>query len=331
MYFQDPLLLVIGLAVLLAAFFLQKRAHTPGLFYSTVKLFPRGQKSWRLVLSRNLFVLRYVALLLCVIAIARPQAPLEESKLETEGIDIVLAVDLSGSMLAEDFTLKNKRVNRLAAVREVVKDFIAGRSNDRIGIVAFASRAYTVCPLTLDYAWVIENVDRLEIGMIEDGTAIGMGLSASLNRLKDSVAKSKVVVLLTDGRNNTGQISPQIASEAANALGVKVYTIGAGTRGMAPFPMRDPFGNTIYQPQPVDIDEETLQTIAQVTGGLYFRATDTKSLKNIYDEIDRLEKTTLEEKGYLEYRELFPWFVLPALMLIMLELILAHTVLRQLP
>jgi Ca-activated chloride channel family protein len=303
----------------------------PGLRFSSAALLMQQRKSARIFWSEHVYLFRVIAGLLCIIALARPQSPLEQTQVQSEGIEIVLAVDISGSMLAEDFTVKGQRANRLAAVKEVIADFIEGRRNDRIGVVAFAARAYTVCPLTLDYAWILENVERLEVGMIEDGTAVGSGLSSALNRLSESEAKSKIVILLTDGRNNAGTVTPQVASEAAKALGIKVYTIGAGTRGNAPYPMQDIFGNTVYRAMPVDIDEETLQKIAQETGGLYFRATDTKSLKNIYDEIDRMETTKIEEKGYLEYRELFPYFLIAALIILFLEIVLGNTVLRQLP
>ncbi len=332
MHFQDPLYFLLIPLIIVGAFFLRKKKDLCGIQFSSNDLLKVPTRSMRLFLHESLFFVRVIVLIVCVCALARPQSPLEESKVETEGIDIVLAVDVSGSMLAEDFTLHKKRVNRLAAVKEVVKDFITGRNNDRIGVVAFASRAYTICPMTLDYGWLLENVERLEIGMIEDGTAIGSGLSSSLNRLKDTKAKGKVVILLTDGRNNAGKISPQTAAEAAKAIDVKVYTIGAGTaKGFAPFPVKGFFGNQVYQQIPVDIDEPLLRKIASETSAEYFRATDTTSLKNIYKEIDRLETTAIEEKGYLEYRELFPLLIIPALLLILLEIVASNTVLRRIP
>jgi Ca-activated chloride channel family protein len=243
----------------------------------------------------------------------------------------VLAVDTSTSMLAEDFELGGERENRLVVVKEVMKDFISNRHSDRIGIVAFASGAYTVSPLTLDYGWLIQNLDRVKIGMIEDGTAVGLGVSSALNRLKDTEAKGKVVIVLTDGRNNAGNISPLMAAEAAKALNIKVYTIGAGTKGLAPYPAKDFFGNTVYRQVKIEIDEETLKRIANATDARYFRATDTKSLRSIYDEIDKLETTPIEEKGYTEYKELFHLFLIPGLVLLMLEVILKNTVLRRIP
>jgi Ca-activated chloride channel family protein len=213
----------------------------------------------------------------------------------------------------------------------VVREFVAARPEDRIGLVLFAARPYTQCPLTLDHGWLRQNLERARIGMIEDGTAIGSGLATAVNRLRASTAKSKFVVLLTDGQQNAGRITPQTAADAAATLGVKVYTVGAGTRGLAPFPMQDVFGNKVYRPMPVDIDEKTLEKIAATTGGRYFRATDTASLREVYAEIDRSEKTPFEAPQYLDYRELYPWLAWPALGLLLLEIGLAETVLRKLP
>jgi len=275
--------------------------------------------------------LRLLVFIFLALALVKFRLPIEESKIQTEGIDIILALDTSTSMLAEDFTLRGKRANRLDVIKNVVENFIQGRKNDRIGIVAFAARAYTVSPLTLDYGWLLENLKRIKIGMIEDGTAIGSGLSVALRRLENTKAKSKIVILLTDGINNAGKISPFLAAEAAKALKVKVYTIGAGTKGMAPYPMKDFFGNTVYQPVKIDIDEDSLINIASKTEGKYFRATDTKSLKEIYAEIDRMEKSPIEEKGYMEYRELFPIFLSIAMVFLLLEILLRNAILRRIP
>ncbi|OQX53591.1 MAG: hypothetical protein B5M48_03170 [Candidatus Omnitrophica bacterium 4484_213] len=265
MTFQNPLFLLLIPLVLAGAYYLRKRKIRASLTFSTDKLLKRVKPSLRVVLAKNVYLLRIIALCLIAVALSRPQEPLEETKIETEGIDIVLALDVSTSMLAEDFTLRGKRVNRLDAVKDVVQKFIQGRENDRIGLVAFAAQAYTVSPLTLDYNWLLQNLERVKIGMIEDGTAIGLGLASSLNRLKDTKAKSKVVILLTDGRNNAGDISPSLAAEAARSLEIKVYTIGAGTRGLAPYPARDFFGNKVYQSIKIDIDEDTLIDIASKT------------------------------------------------------------------
>ena len=288
---------------------------------------PRGAAHRRALLG----ILRAAALGLIVLALARPQAGTAPTKVHREGVDVMLAVDVSGSMLAEDFTVGEERANRLAAVQSVVKQFVAARPQDRIGLVLFAARPYTQCPLTLDHGWLLQNLERAKVGMIEDGTAIGSGLATAVNRLRPSTAKSKFVVLLTDGQSNAGRITPQTAAEAAAALGVKVYTVGAGSRGVAPYPAQDLFGNKVYRPMPVDIDEDTLKKIASTTGARYFRATDTQSLSDIYAEIDRSEKTPFEAPQYLDYRELYAWLAWPALGLLLMEIGLAETVLRKLP
>jgi Ca-activated chloride channel family protein len=275
--------------------------------------------------------LRSLAVVLMSLAMARPQAGSAATKVHREGVDVVLAVDVSGSMLAEDFELPTGRASRIDVVKSVVKDFVTARPEDRIGLVLFGGRAYTQCPLTLDHGWLLQNLDRAQVGMIEDGTAIGAGLATAVNRLRVSTAKSKFVVLLTDGQQNAGRITPQTAADAAAALGVKVYTIGAGTRGMAPFPARDLFGNKVYRPIQVDVDEDTLRKIASTTKARYFRATDTKSLREIYGEIDRAEKTGFEAPEYADYRELYPWLLWPALALLCLEIGAAETVLRKIP
>ncbi len=286
-----------------------------------------GVRRWRWVLP----VLRACALVLLIFALARPQKGKAESAYSGEGIDIVLAVDISGSMLSEDFTLDNHRASRLDVVKSVVRDFVAGRPGDRIGLVLFSARPYTQCPLTLDHGWLLQNLARAKIGMIEDGTAIGSALATAAGRLEHSDAKSKVIILLTDGQNNAGKISPATAADAVKALGIKVYTIGAGTRGLAPYPARDLFGNKVYQPIKVDIDEDTLKLIAQKTGGAFFRATDTASLQQIYAEINRMEKSTFSAPRYLDYTELYPWLAIPALVLLGAEAGLGHTRLRKLP
>ena len=286
-----------------------------------------GARRWRWLLP----VLRGLGLLLLALALARPQKGKAESAYSGEGIDIVLAVDISGSMLSEDFTLDEHRASRLDVVKSVVRDFVAGRPGDRIGLVLFSARPYTQCPLTLDHGWLLQNLARAKIGMIEDGTAIGSALATAAGRLERSDAKSKVIILLTDGQNNAGKISPATAADAVKTLGIKVYTIGAGTRGLAPYPARDLFGNKVYQPMKVDIDEDTLKQIAQKTGGTYFRATDTASLQQIYAEINRMERTTFSAPRYLDYHELYPWFAVPALLLLCAEAGLGHTRLRKLP
>jgi Ca-activated chloride channel family protein len=275
--------------------------------------------------------LRTIAVVLVIVALARPQAGSTTAKVHREGVDVVLAVDVSGSMLAEDFTLGEERASRLDVVKSVVDEFVAARPQDRIGLVLFGARAYTQCPLTLDHGWLRQNLERAKVGMIEDGTAVGAGIATSINRLRASTAKSKFVVLLTDGQQNAGSIAPHTAAEAAAALGIKVYTVGAGTRGMAPYPATDLFGNKVYRPMPVDIDEDALKKVAEITKAHYFRATDTKSLREIYGEIDRAEKTEFEAPEFTEYREIYPYLLWPALLLFLLEIVLAETALRKLP
>lgn len=275
--------------------------------------------------------LRSLALVLVVIALARPQAGSTTAKIHREGVDVVLAVDVSGSMLAEDFTLEEERASRLDVVKSVVDAFVAARPQDRIGLVLFGARAYTQSPLTLDHGWLRQNLERATVGMIEDGTAVGAGIATSVNRLRASTAKSKFVVLLTDGQQNAGTIAPHTAAEAAAALGIKVYTVGAGTRGMAPYPATDLFGNKVYRPISVDIDEDALKKVAEITKARYFRATDTASLREVYGEIDRAEKTEFEAPEFTEYREIYPYLLWPALLLFVLELLLAETTLRKLP
>lgn len=331
MHLQSPWVLILLLFPFVIIFFSNRLNKAPAFSFSNGKLVTGLKKTWRLRLHKSTVGLRMFALLLIIVALSRPQFMLQESKIESEGIDIVLAIDTSTSMLAEDFELGGKRENRLEVVKEVVSDFISNRNSDRIGIVAFASRAYTVSPLTLDYGWLMQSLKRVNTGMIEDGTAIGSGMSSALNRLKDTSAKGKVVILLTDGRNNAGRISPITAAEAAGALDIKIYTIGAGTKGLSPYPSKDLFGNKVYRQVRIEIDEQTLQKIAKKTDAQYFRATDTESLKKIYESIDRLEKAPIEETGYREHKELFHLFLVPGLALLLLEIILSNSLLRRLP
>ena len=331
MHFQNPWILILVPVVAALMIYSWRTELHPAFRFSTGRLLEGLRSTYKVKLYRGIIFFRIAALVLIIAALGRPQLMIEESIIETEGIDIVLAIDTSTSMLAEDFELGGSRANRLEAVKDVVRDFIDNRHSDRIGIIAFASRAYTISPLTLDYGWLVQNLERVKIGMIEDGTAIGSGMSSALNRLKDTEAKGKVVILLTDGRNNAGRISPLTAAEAAGALDIKVYTIGAGTRGLAPYPAQDMFGNTVYRSVRIEIDEETLKKIAEKTDARYFRATDTKSLRDIYVEIDELEKTPIEEKGYVEYRELFHLFLVPGLIFLVLEVLLRNTFLRRIP
>lgn len=270
--------------------------------------------------------MRLLGLALLVIAFSRPQSGVKGEEVITEGVDIVLTLDVSSTMLAEDI-----RPNRVDAAKAVARAFIQGRKHDRIGLVVFAGDAYTQCPLTTDYGILIEFLDRVSVGMIEDGTAVGMGLATSVNRLRSSEAKSKVIVLLTDGQNNRGQIDPLTAAQMAQAFDIRTYTVGAGTRGVAMFPVDDPFFGRRYQPMQVNVDEESLRKIADLTGGRYFRATDRNSLESIYREIDKLEKTEIKVKEYTRYSEWFGFFAAAGLLVLLAEIVLGHTRFRKIP
>ena len=292
---------------------------------STTKVLHTVPRSWRQRLHHLLFVLRVLALVLLTIALARPQSTSQGENVTTEGIDIVLTTDISGSMLAEDF-----RPNRIEAAKKVAIEFIDGRPNDRIGLVVFAGESFTQCPLTIDHGVVQNLLKEVKSGMIEDGTAIGMGLATAVSRLKESKVKSRVIILLTDGVNNRGSIDPLTAAQIAQTFGIRVYTIGVGTIGMAPYPVQTPFG-TQYQNVPVEIDEALLQKIADQTGGKYFRATDNRTLKAIYSEIDRLEKTKIEVTQFRRYKEEFYHAAMFAGVFLLLEVLLSQTVFRKIP
>ena len=272
------------------------------------------------------FVLRAAAFALLVVALARPQDVERLSHTNTEGIDIMLAIDVSGSMLARDF-----KPDRITAAKEVAGSFIADRYGDRIGLVAFAGEAFTQSPLTTDQSTLQTLLARIRSGLIEDGTAIGNGLATAINRLRESDAKSKVIILLTDGVNNQGQIAPMTAAEIAKAQGIRVYTIGVGTEGMAPYPAIDMFGNLTFVNQKVEIDEKVLKAISDMTGGRYFRATDKEKLKAVYDEINQLEKSKIEVMKHISYHELFLTWALAALGLLFTEFLLSNLVLKRIP
>lgn len=331
MVFKDPAILLIILLLPLLLFLVKRKHAESGFIFSSQDLVKELKPTLRLRLSASVIFLRVLALILIIIALARPQSVLEGSKSVSEGVDIVLALDTSTSMLAEDFKVGTKRVNRYDVVKEVVKEFIKKRKDDRIGMVAFAARAYTVCPLTTDYNWLYENLDRVRVGMIEDATAIGSAIASSTNRLRTSKTKSRIIILLTDGVNNAGTISPLIAAEAAKALKIKIYTIGVGTKGLVPYPFKDIYGRTVYRNIPIEIDEEVLRRIAEITGGKYYRAQDTEELIKIYDEIDRLEKSNIEHFGYREYKELFYYFLIPGLIILAVEIFLSNTLFLKVP
>ncbi len=331
MSFKDPFFLILLPLVWGLLIWGSRKAKIPGLRFSSGELLKEVPESLRVKLSKRTILMRILTCTLILFALARPQWITEETTIQTEGIDMIFTVDVSTSMLAEDFKMGTKRVSRLEAVKEVVKEFVRGRKSDRMGMIAFAARAYPVCPLTRDYDWLLENLERMTVGMIEDNTALGSGLSSALIRLKGTPSKEKVVILLTDGRNNAGTISPMTAASMARTLGIRIYTIGAGSKGPAPYPVKDPFGSTIYKPIPLDIDEETLRNIALKTEAKYFRATDITSLEEIFREIDELETTPIEEKVYYQREELFHLFLIPGLILLFLEIILKNTLLRRIP
>ncbi|HNR66720.1 MAG TPA: VWA domain-containing protein [bacterium] len=328
-HFADPhfLLLLLVIPLLLYRHFRRRRQSSGTLRYSNLGLLKSGQQSGLSKYRWVPFLLRMLALIFLIVAFARPQAGQQEREILTEGIDIILSLDISSSMLAEDF----KPNNRLEAAKLVGAKFIQGRQNDRIGLVVFAGQSFTQCPLTLDYGILLQFLQDIEIGMIEDGTAIGMAIANCVNRLRNSEAKSKVVILLTDGRNNRGELDPVTAAKVAQAFGIRIYTIGAGKEGQALYPIDDPLFGRRYVPMEVQIDEELLQRVAEVTGGKYFRATDETSLEKIYTEIGELEKTKIEIKEYTRYTELFVRFVVAAILLLLLELILSQTRFRKIP
>jgi Ca-activated chloride channel family protein len=331
--FAHPWFLLLLLLLPVAAWWRGRQGKPAAFLYSSVQLVSGVANINRSSAGRTLAALRWLTLALFIIGIARPQFVESETAVKASGIDIVVAIDLSGSMEAEDFELNRQRVNRLVIAKDVLKKFVDKRPGDRIGLVAFAGKAYVAAPLTLDHAFLQMNIDRLELRTIEDGTAIGSGLSAAINRLRDLKAKSKIVILMTDGVNNAGKIPPLTAAEAAQALGIKVYTIGVGTRGTAPVPRGiNPFtGQKHYERVEVDIDEKTLTAVAQKTGGEYFRADNSDTLRKIYERIDTLEKTEVETKKYVHIKELFHWLVASGLGLLLLEVLLGNTVWRKLP
>ncbi|WP_187774941.1 vWA domain-containing protein [Pedobacter sp. BS3] len=313
------LLLIIPL--MLAWYIYRENRLYGNLRMSATKAFS-GVKSNKAIGRHLSIVWRCLAVIFLVIALARPQSSLSWQNTTTEGIDIIIASDISGSMLAEDF-----KPNRLEAGKNIAIDFIKNRPDDRIGLVVFSGESFTQCPLTIDHDVLINLYQDIKNGMIEDGTAIGMGLATAVNRLKDSEAKSKVIILLTDGSNNMGAIPPLTAAEIARQFNIRVYTIGVGTNGYAPYPVQTPFGIQ-YQRMPVQIDEATLTKIATTTGGKYFRATNNQALKNIYERIDKLEKAKIEVTQYRKKTECFLPFAILALFFIVLDFILKNTLLK---
>jgi Ca-activated chloride channel family protein len=293
--------------------------------YSSLNIFKDVPLTLREKLRHIPFGIRLVAIALLIVALARPQSFSSSENVSAEGIDIAIVLDISGSMLAEDL-----KPNRLEAAKNVIDEFIKGRISDRIGLVIFSREAFTQCPLTIDYSVLRNLLLDIKTGMIEDGTAIGNGIANGVNRLKDSNAKSKVIILLTDGVNNAGEVDPISAAEIAKTFGIRIYTIGVGTRGEAPYPVQTPFG-TRYQMVPVEIDEAVLQKISGITDGQYFRATSSRALRDIYDKIDKLEKTKIEITSYKNAAEKYHSWLWGGIVLLLFELGLSRTILRKLP
>lgn len=300
------------------------RKKSPSLLFSNTSGLKNLSGNWRSYGVWMAPLLQVIAFVLIVIALARPQYKNTTVERNAEGIDIVLTLDISTSMKAEDL-----KPNRLEAAKSVADDFISKRMSDRIGLVLFARQSFTMVPPTLDYDMLKNLLGDVEMGVVEDGTAIGMGMATAVNRLKDSNAESKVIILLTDGQNNSGEIDPVTAADLALSHDIKVYTIGAGTRGTAPYPVRDPVFGDRYQNIEVNIDEDMLTQIAEMTGGAYFRATDTERLQEIYDQIDELEKTEIEEVVYTDIEDLYPRFLLPGILLLILSVISEQFVFRK--
>ncbi len=321
----DFLYLLLLLIPMIIWYILKQNQANATIKISSLKGFELKPNTFKNYLRHILILLRLSAILLLIIALARPQSTNKWENVTTEGIDIVLSLDISGSMLAEDF-----KPNRLEASKNVAMEFISGRPDDRMGLVVFSGESFTQCPLTTDHAVLINLFKDIKSGMIEDGTAIGLGLANSVSRLKDSNAKSKVIILLTDGVNNQGEIAPVTAAEIAKTYGIRVYTVGVGTLGMAPYPFQTPFGIK-YQNVEVKIDEDILREIADMTDGKYFRATNNRKLKEIYIEIDKLEKSKIEVKEYSKKQEKYLPFALIAVFLIIVEILLKNTVLRNIP
>ena len=321
-YFYLSLLLI----PLIAWYIYRQKNMQATIQVSSLEPLMNAPKTLRNYLRHVPVILRSIVFALLIIILARPQSTNKWENVTTEGIDIVIALDISGSMLARDF-----KPDRLEAAKNVAIEFISGRPNDRIGLVVFSAESFTQCPLTTDRSVLINLFKDIKSGMIEDGTAIGVGLANAIARLKNSDAASKVIILLTDGVNNQGSIDPLTAAELAKSFGIRVYTIGMGSRGTAPYPVQDVFGRTYLQDVPVEIDEKTLQEIADMTNGKYFRATNNQKLREIYAEIDRLEKSKIDVKKFSKKQEEYFWFAVAAGLILLLELLLRYTILRKIP
>ncbi len=324
------IIFLVGLLVLagMVWFYVKrKRIRSATIKYSDLRIVKQTSRTFRQRFRFVVPTLRVLAVVMFVIAIARPRSGTEYKKVTSEGIDIMMALDVSSSMQAEDF----KPNNRLYVAKEEIKKFINRRVNDRIGLVVFARYSFTQCPLTTDYGVLLNFVDQVNFGIIEDGTAIGMAIANAVNRLRESKGKSKIIILLTDGDNNAGEIDPLTAANLAAAFNIKIYTIAAGKPGNQLYPYNDPLFGKRYVYQPTRIDEKTLKEIAKITGGKYFRARSGKELDEIYNQIDNLEKTKIEIASHIQYKELFHYFAYAGLLFLVLEILLANTYFRKLP
>jgi len=329
--FLHPYFLLLLLLLPVIAWLRGKKGRSAAIQYSSVSILKEMGQLRRHAAGRFLNALRWFALACFIVALARPRLGSDHTDVQLSGIDIMLAVDVSSSMNAMDFKIDGKNVDRLTAVKEVVAKFIKQRKGDRIGLIAFAGKPYLMSPLVSDHDWLLDRLKEVKLGEIEDGTAIGSAIVTGTDRLSKQKAKSKILIVLTDGMNNAGTASPEVAAEAAKTLGIKIYTIGAGTRGYAPFPVKDSWGRIHYQRVKVDIDEKTLQKIADMTGGKYFRATDTDSLEKIYAAINKLEKTKRKVREYSTYKEMFYYPLFAGLILLAIELALSATKYRRMP
>ena len=337
--FANPWLLLLLLALPLLAYLRGQRGPAAALIFSSTTVLRGLGKSSAARAGKFLRALLFLSLAIFIVALARPRLGKSLTQVEASGIDIMIALDVSGSMLIKDFTIGGEQATRVDAIREVTRKFIEGRPNDRIGIIAFAGRPYVVSPMTLDHDWLLQNLERVRIGLVEDGTAIGSAAAAAASRLNDKKSKSHALVLLTDGENNAGKVPPTTAAEAIKALKIHLYAIGAGINGMAPGPvpdrrggfLTDLSGNLLYQNQPVHFNETGLKEMAQIAGGKFFRATDTRSLENIFDDIDKLEKSTVKMKKFQQYRDLFPACVMAGCGLLVAQLLLSQTLWKKLP
>jgi Ca-activated chloride channel family protein len=338
--FAHPWILLGLLAVPLLAWLRGDRGGAPAVEFSSTALLRALGRVAESSAGNFLTGLYFLGLASLIVALARPEGGKTTQQVNASGIDIMMLIDVSGSMLTEDYIMDGQRTNRQEAIKAATKKFIEGRPNDRIGLIAFASRPYLVSPLTLDHDWLFQNLDRVHIGQVEDGTAIGSAIADGISRLRDRTSKSKVLILLTDGDSNCGKISPPTAAQAAKALGIKLYAIGAGTNGMAPVPVYDgrtekprldENGQPIYQMEHVEFNEEGLKEVARIADGHFYRAADTESMSSIFEEIDKLEKSSVQYTKSLEYSDLFPWFLATGLALVALEMTLSQTVWRTLP